>query len=172
MKLMDRSLPRVLMVAIVTLGPWISSNATPVVTLDTWLDQAIDVQKQMSVYLLKLDTFRDVVELRDASATHVCDPARVLDSHRQVSTSLEKLAADQARVGLDQPGQVALSRVVKSWSSILKLQQSHFRRTSAVKDLDPKERCLRPSALTDVRIDLLEDFTLVLKAAAHKLAER
>lgn len=166
------ALVSILIVGSGAVGALAACAATPLATgLNGWFETLIDTQARMSAYLLRMASMRDAIEVGGAAA-QACNPANAQEQYERISNHLARIITEARDLELDSPSVTALARIKSNWELLERRRRSHWAEASEVKDLAPVDHCLRPSTLAEVRIEIDQDFSTVLKAAVREISHR
>jgi len=156
-------------VALITSAPC-APAAEP--DLGLWFQKLVDTQTRMTAYIVRLDSLRDAIEVRDASPAVVCDPARMRDLYEPINEEIARLVADAGPLQLGQDAMTALSRLEKNWISIQRRQLSRWEEVSEIENIDQRLLCLQGGDLIVVRMEMADDQARLAKAVARRLVEK
>jgi hypothetical protein len=131
--------------------------------LAAWGDSLIDTQTRMNGYQLRLETLRDAIE-SDAASVDQCNPARDAESHETVTKLLDSLAADAPERCFKEDVVARLHHIQNEWQLLRRRQETKWSESAAVEGLDPRERCMRASAVAATRLEIDRDMSRILKA--------
>lgn len=121
-----------------------------------------DLHFQIAGFWLHLDTARDAIDLERATVAY-CDPEATSESYQTINHRLGRLI-QRAEAEHDAQGIIAnLRNVQTSWSELRMRQTSRWAQTSGLSGVEPQERCMRPSGLADLRLEVESNIRDALK---------
>ena len=131
-----------------------------------WTIELADLHFEIAAFWLHLDTLRDAIDLERATVAS-CDPDRTSEPYHMISDRLVRLI-QRAEARQDESEIIAILRNVQaSWSEMRVRQTSRWLETSTAPGIDPKERCMRPSGLADLRLEIETSIREALRRSVH-----
>ncbi|HEY1212543.1 MAG TPA: hypothetical protein VGE93_02820 [Bryobacteraceae bacterium] len=137
-----------------------------------WLDKLIDIQFKISSQLLHLETSRDAVELGVSTPAETCDPTASKPVYDSVDLSLSQLIADAPKFRMSSQEVARLHAVQKVWASVARRHRRTWSESDDLPGIQPADRCLRASAVTDSRLELEREMSALLKDSIRSLDVR
>jgi hypothetical protein len=117
----------------------------------------------MNGYQLRLETMRDAYESGAASPVQ-CDPAGDKEAHEGVTKLLTRLAADAPKLGFQKDVIERLQHIQSEWQLLRSRQETKWSESVNIEGLDPRDRCMRASAVAWTRMAIDRDMSSVSKA--------
>jgi hypothetical protein len=129
-----------------------------------WVDRLADLELEMSMQMLRMETMREGVE-RDPELVRLCNPEESREAFASVNANLRELHL-RLPAGVDvQQSRGLLREVEKNWDTLARRQKSIWRESEGLPDLDLRERCIRADAVASSRLAIERDANLLMKLA-------
>jgi hypothetical protein len=108
------------------------------------------VQLEMSMQMLRMEVSRDEVEDKGSEALTNCDPQSAAPVYESVRADLGRLVACARNDGQRR----ALQSIGDNWQQLKDRHDSVWRDSMNNSSLEPKQRCIRASAVAGSRVEI------------------
>ncbi len=123
----------------------------------------LDVQREISGHLMKLETDKDA-ETHGVMSID-CSPEKSKLVYEDLTARLRALSSNGARIGLAGSYRKDIEKVLIEWSRLQRRHEALWNETASLTGLPASERCMRPSELTLTRLRIEEAMTSAIKGA-------
>lgn len=134
-------------------------------SIGSWEHELLDVYFQVSAYLIHVESLRDSLDFGVGRSSD-CDPRITAESHAKVSRRLEELLSSANEYRIRKHSIEKLKKLSAAWMEVRKRQLAVWTQSGDLENSEPRERCMRPSALSDLRLEIDANMKAVISQQA------